>query len=126
MITETVRLAKKNLGRPDKITEFPYGRVEHVSLEETALARITLQPGWRWSQDVQPQAKTKSCQSHHIQYILSGQLMIAMDDGTKMRLEPGDFVFIPPGHDAWVVGDEPFLAVDFSGLKEYVKDDASS
>ena len=122
MITETVRLAKKNLGRPDKITEFPHGRLEHVSLEDTALARITLQPGWKWSQDVRPQAKTETCQSHHIQYILSGRLMIAMDDGMKPELEPGDFVFIPPGHDAWVVGDEPFIAVDFSGLKEYVKE----
>jgi mannose-6-phosphate isomerase-like protein (cupin superfamily) len=122
MIAETVKLAKKNLGRPDKTTEFPHGRLEHVSLEDLALARITLQPGWRWSQDVQPQAGTESCQSHHIQYILSGRLVIAMDDGTETELEPGDFVFIPPGHDAWVVGDEPFVAVDFSGLKEYVEE----
>lgn len=120
MITETVQLAKKNLGTPDKTTEFPHGRLEHVSLEDMALARITLQPGWKWSQDVQPQAKTESCQSHHIQYIISGRLMIAMDDGARTELQPGDFVLIPPGHDAWVVGDEPFVAVDFSGLKQYV------
>ncbi len=68
----------------------------------------------------QPQAKTDSCQVHHIQYILSGRLMIAMDDGTKTEVEPGDFVIIPPGHDAWVVGDQPLVAVDFSGLKEFV------
>jgi mannose-6-phosphate isomerase-like protein (cupin superfamily) len=120
MIAETVRLTKKNLGRPDKVTEFPHGRLEHVSLEDTALARITLQPGWRWSQDVQPQARTDSCQNRHIQYVLSGRLMVAMDDDTKTELEPGDFVLIPPGHDAWVVGNEPFVAVDFAGLKEYV------
>ena len=122
MLIETVRIAKKNLGRPDKTLEFPHGKLEHVCLEEAALARITLQPGWRWSQDVQPQAKTESCQSHDIQYILSGRLMIAMDDGTKTELEQGDFVFIPPGHDAWVIGNEPVVAVDFSGLKEYVKE----
>ena len=74
------------------------------------------------SQDVQPQAGTESCQSHHIQYILSGRLTIAMDNGVKTELEPGDFVFIPPGHDAWVVGDEPFVAVDFAGLREYVRE----
>lgn len=123
MITETVKLSKKNLGKPDKTTEFPHGRLEHVSLDDnTSLARVVLQPGWKWSQDVRPQAKTESCQSHHIQYILSGRLMIAMDDGTKTEIEAGDFVVIPPGHDAWVVGNEPFVAVDFSGLKEYVKE----
>lgn len=120
MITDTLKLAKKNLSNPDKTTEFPHGKLEHVALDDTALARITLQPGWKWSQDVRPMAKTESCQSHHIQYILSGRLVIAMDDGTQTELESGDFVVIPPGHDAWVAGNGPFIAVDFSGMKEYV------
>ncbi len=117
-----MRLAKKNLGNPDRTMEIPHGKVEQVELEDTALARITLQPGWKWSQHVRPEVHTDSCQSPHIQYIIRGRLMIAMDDGTKTELEAGDFVVIPPGHDAWVVGNEPFVAVDFTGLKQYVKE----
>jgi quercetin dioxygenase-like cupin family protein len=122
MITETLKLAKKNLSTPDTTKEFPHGRLEYVKLDDLALARVTLQPGWKWSQDARPELKTESCPSHHIQYVLSGRLTIAMNDGTQMELGPGDFVSIPPGHDSWVVGDEPFVAVDFAGLKEYVEE----
>ena len=78
------------------------------------LTRCTLQPGWRWSQHVRPLTRTESCQVQHIQYVLSGRLTIRMDDGSRLDLQAGDFAVIAPGHDAWVVGDEPFVAVDFS------------
>ncbi len=121
MPTQTLRLAKRNLSTPDKATELPHGKLEYVELDETPLARITLEPGWKWSESVRPMVDTETCQSHHIQYVISGRLMIAMDDGSKMELEAGDFAAIPPGHDAWVVGAEPFVALDFTGLKEYVE-----
>lgn len=122
MVTETLKLAKKNVSTPDRTREFPHGKLEHVRLDDLALARVVLQPGWKWSQDAGPQMQAETCQSHHIQYIISGRLMVVMNDGTKMELEPGDFAAIPPGHDSWVIGDEPFEAVDFGGLKEYVEE----
>jgi quercetin dioxygenase-like cupin family protein len=123
MSVEISHLVKKNLAVPDEEREFPNGRLDLVNIEDLTLGRAVLQPGWRWSEHVRPIAKTDSCQCEHIQYVLSGHLMVVMDDGTRMELVPGDFVLIPPGHDAWVVGGEPFVAVDFSGhIRDYAQE----
>lgn len=121
METHTIALLKKSLRAPDETRRFCHGKIDLVDLEETTLGLVTLQPGWKWSNDVRPLVKTESCQMSHIQYVLSGRLKIVMDDGKDLEIEPGDAVLIPPGHDAWVVGDEPFLAIDFAGLKNYAK-----
>ena len=122
MITETVKLAKKNLGTPDVTHDCGHGIMELVSVDEATLARLTLQPGWKWSEHVRPMMHTESCQVHHLQYVISGRLRIVQDDGSRMDLGPGDFVSIPPGHDGWVLGDEPFVCINFSpDMKQYAE-----
>ncbi len=120
MITETLKLAKKNFASPDVTRECGHGKLDLVNLDDSWLARETLQPGWKWSEHVRPMAGTDRCQASHLQYVISGRLSVKMDDGTTKELGPGDFATIPPGHDAWVVGNEPFVAIDFSpDVKQY-------
>jgi hypothetical protein len=79
------------------------------------------EPGWRWSNDIKPIAKTNSCEAPHFQYHVSGRLAIKMDDGTEFIAGPGDITSLPSGHDAWVVGDEPVVTVDWFGASHYAK-----
>jgi quercetin dioxygenase-like cupin family protein len=126
MITEALRGAKKSLDSPDVTRDCGHGTMELVTLEDTTLTRVTLQPGWKWSEHIRPMCHTDSCQVHHTQYVISGRLTVAMDDGSWMELKPGDFAVIPPGHDAWVVGNEPFVAIDLSpDMKQYAHQDES-
>jgi len=111
----------KSFEKPDELREFPGGRVELVNIGGATVGRIVLQPGWKWSTSVQPIAKTKSCEAPHFQYHVSGVLKILMDDGTEFECGPGDISLLPSGHDAWVVGDEPVVAVDFQGMINYAK-----
>jgi hypothetical protein len=111
----------KRFNTPDEVREFPYGKLDLVKIGGAVIGRATLQPGWRWSTSVQPIAKTKSCEAPHFQYHVSGTLMVQMDDGTKLECKPGDVSLLPTGHDAWVVGDEPVVVVDFQGMVDYAK-----
>ncbi len=122
MDTQTMHALKRSFGIPDQSREFPYGKLELVNLDEATLGRLTLMPGWKWSTHVRPIVKTESCQVPHLQYVLAGRLLVEMDDGTRLEVGPGDAALIPPGHDAWVVGNEPFMAIDFLGMKEYAKE----
>ncbi len=117
----TAAMQKKNCGRPDETREFPQGRVEVVSLGGVTFGRATLQPGWKWSISVKPIANTPSCQAPHLQYHISGRLAVRMDDGSEAEFGPGDVSLLPPGHDAWVVGNEPVVLVDVSGMGQYAK-----
>lgn len=83
--------------------------------------QATFQPGWTWSECIKPTANTQSCQVAHINYVISGRMMIAMDNGIQKEMNPGDVAVIPPGHDAWVLGDEPCTIIDFSAGKLYGK-----
>jgi hypothetical protein len=113
-------IRSRNLDKnPDEVRKFTHGRVELASLGEVAIGRITLEPGWKWSNDVKQIVNTNSCELPHTQYAISGRLRVRMDDGAEQEFGPGDAMYIPPGHDAWVVGNEPFVAVDFTGMKEY-------
>ncbi|MBI4880242.1 MAG: cupin domain-containing protein [Planctomycetes bacterium] len=114
----------KSFGRPDEVREFPNGRVELVKIGGSMVGRAVFEPGWRWATSVQPLAKTKSCQAPHFQYHVSGVLKVRMDDGTEFECKPGDVTLLPSGHDAWVVGDEPVVVVDFQGMIEYAKSPA--
>ena len=123
MIAETMKCAKKNLGTPDVTRDCGHGTMELATLDDVTLTRVTLQPGWKWSEHVRPMAHSESCPVHHTQYVISGRLTVAMDDGTWMELKQGDFACIPPGHDAWVMGDEPFVAIDLSpDMKQYAQE----
>jgi quercetin dioxygenase-like cupin family protein len=93
--------------------------VDVVNLDGHTAMRATFQPGWRWSQSVKPIVHTDSCQIEHLSYLVSGRLMIHMDDGTERELHAGDIAMIPAGHDAWVVGDEPAVIVDFPDSARY-------
>ena len=111
----------KHFGKPDEVREFPKGRVELINIGGATIGRAIFEPGWRWASSVQPLAKTKSCEAPHFQYHVSGRLAIRMDDGTEMIAGPGAVTSLPKGHDAWVVGDEPAVIVDFYGASNYAK-----
>ncbi|MCE5184621.1 MAG: cupin domain-containing protein [Planctomycetaceae bacterium] len=113
------RAELKRFDDPDETREIPKGRVDLVHIAGDVIGRLILEPGWRWSTSVKPIVKTKSCQESHLQYQLSGVLKVRMDDGTEFECHAGDVSFLPPGHDGWVVGDEPVVLVDFQGMKKY-------
>jgi len=115
------KMEKKNLGAPDETRPFPKGKLELVSVAGVTFGRATLEPGWKWSESVKPIAKTKSCEAPHIQYHVSGRLAVKMDDGSEAVFGPGDVSHLPPGHDAWVVGSEPVVVIDISGMSQYAK-----
>jgi hypothetical protein len=111
----------KSFAKSDEVREFPKGRLELIKVGGATIGRATFQPGWRWSTSVQPLVKTKSCEAPHYQYHVSGVLMVKMDDGTILECKPGDVSLLPQGHDAWVVGNEPAVVVDFQGMVDYAK-----
>ena len=109
----------KAFNKPDEVREFPLGKVELINIGGATIGRATFQPGWKWSTSVQPLAKTHSCEAPHFQYHVSGHLKVKMDDGTVLDCKPGDVSLLPMGHDAWVVGNEPVVVVDFQGMVDY-------
>ncbi len=111
----------KNLSAPDETRTFPNGRVELISIGGGTVGRLTLEPGWRWSQHVKPVAGTEWCEAPHFQYQVSGRLHVVRQDGTEFDLGPGDVSVLPSGHDAWVVGEEPVVLVDWHGASHYAK-----
>ena len=111
----------KNFKTPEEVRDFPKGKVELVNVGGALVGKATLEPGWRWSESVKPIAKTDSCQAPHFQYHVSGVLRVRMDDGTEFDCKAGDVAMLPPGHDAWVVGDEPVVLVDFQGMVDFAK-----
>jgi hypothetical protein len=112
---EERRMQKRSFEAPDEQRPAGNARAAIVNLGNVTMMRITAQPGWRWSTDVKPIVKTDSCQAPHLGYSLSGRMHVRMDDGTEEEFGPGDVVVVPPGHDAWVVGDEPYVALDITG-----------
>jgi len=120
-ITDTGKAEMKSFGKADEVREFPKGKVELIKIGNATIGRATFQPGWKWSESVQPLIKTKSCEAPHFQYHVSGVLMVKMDDGTLLECKPGDVSLLPMGHDAWVVGTEPAVVVDFQGMIDYAK-----
>ena len=94
---------------------------QKANLGDVVIGRATLEPEWSWEKCVKPIVKTDSCQAPHTQYVVSGRVKVVMDDGTEEEFGPGDAAVIPPGHNAWVVGNEPVVAIDFTGLKDYAK-----
>jgi len=115
----TAPMQSKSLSRADEVREFPQGQLELVTLGGITFGRGTFQPGWKWSNSVKPLANTKSCEAPHLQYHVSGRLHVVMDDGTEATFGPGDVSLLPPGHDAWVVGDDPVVVIDVQGMVNY-------
>lgn len=111
----------KNFTEPDEVREFPKGRLELIKIGGATIGRATFEPGWRWSTSIQPIAKTESCDAPHLQFHVSGVMRVRMDDGTELECKAGDISLLPAGHDAWVVGNEPVVVVDFQGMVDYAK-----
>jgi len=113
------RLQRKSFATPDEVRTFPTGHVDIILLDEIAIGRFALQPGWRWSKDIAPTVRTRSCQLRHVGYAMSGSLRVTMDDGTELVIEAGDGYEIPPGHDVLVIGDEPWDSVEFASAHTF-------
>jgi hypothetical protein len=111
----------KSFEAPDETREFPNGEAQILVIGGNEVGRLVFQPGWRWSKDVKPIAQTESCEAPHFQYHVSGQLGIRMDDGTEFVAKAGDVTSLPSGHDAWVVGDESVVVVDWYGASSYAR-----
>jgi class 3 adenylate cyclase len=106
-----VKLQRRPFGEPDNVREVPFGRLETYELGEIRLGRSVLQPGWRWSESIKPIARTELCEDHHIGLTVSGACRVRMREGAELLVEAGQFYEIPPGHDSWVEGDEPWVTV---------------
>lgn len=111
----------KNLNSPDETRKFDHGKVDLVKLEGITFGLATFEPGWKWSESVKSLVKTESCQVLHTGYQISGRMHVRMDDGTEKEFGPGDVGIIPPGHDAWTVGNEPAVVLDITGMADYAK-----
>ena len=116
-------MIRKNLSSPEETRLFEdcKGKLELVNLEAGGVGRATFEPGWQWSRHVKPIAGTDSCQAAHTGYFISGRMKVVMDDGEEAEFGPGDFSVIPPGHDAWIVGDQPCVVIDWQGFTDYAK-----
>jgi len=121
MSTTTAGAEQKNFGSPDETRTFEHGLVELLDIGDSQIGRLTLQPGWRWSDHVKPIAGTDLCEAPHFQYHVQGTLRVQMADGSEFDAVAGDVTALPEGHDAWVVGDEPVVVVDWWGASNYAK-----
>jgi hypothetical protein len=111
----------RTFSEPDETRSFTNGRLELLRVGGSDIGRLVLEPGWRWSNDVKPVAGTALCEAPHFQYHVAGVLRIEMADGTTFDARPGDVTSLPAGHDAWVVGDEAVVVVDWFGASEYAR-----
>jgi len=112
---------QKEFTSPDEVRTFEKGKLELLNMNGGVIGRLTLEPGWRWSQHVKPVAGTEWCEAPHFQYHASGRIHIVMADGTEFEAGPGDVTMLPAGHDAWVVGNEPVVLIDWAGAANYAK-----
>jgi mannose-6-phosphate isomerase-like protein (cupin superfamily) len=109
----------KDFGAPDEVRTFEKARVELVDIGGGQVGRLTVEPGWKWSTHLKEVAGTELCEAPHFQYVLQGTVHVVMADGTELDIGPGQVAVLPPGHDAWVVGDEPVVTVDWAGATKW-------
>ena len=116
-------LMHMSLDSPEETRQFEdgMGHLDLVDLDHGGIGRATFEPGWQWSKHVKPIAETESCMASHMGYCVSGHMHVAMNDGDEADIGPGEFLEIAPGHDAWVVGDEPCVMIDWQGFADYAK-----
>jgi mannose-6-phosphate isomerase-like protein (cupin superfamily) len=119
--TKTLRLEKKGMANADEVRAFDKGHLALVTVGNVTFGRAVFQPGWAWSESVKPIAKTAHCEVGHVGFIVSGRMKVVMTTGDQIEFGPGDAVSIPPGHDAWIVGDEPCVYLEVAGASAYAK-----
>ncbi len=115
-VVEIEKTEVKNFENADEVREFPRSRLELVKIGGLTVGRAKLEPGWNWSEDVGPIVNMESCEGSHFMYVVSGRMRVRMDDGKEFDCRAGDICLIPPGHKAWVVGNEPVELVDAQGM----------
>ena len=108
-----------NFSSPSETRSMEKGKVDLINIGGGVVGRFTLQPGWRWSSHVKPTVKTEWCEMPHFQYQVSGRFHVLMSDGSEFETRAGEILFLPPRHDAWVVGDEEVVLIDWSGAANY-------
>jgi quercetin dioxygenase-like cupin family protein len=111
----------RDFAQPDELRSFPLGHADILEVGGAEIGRLVFHPGWRWSEHVKPIAGTELCEAPHFQYHLAGTLRIRMVDGSEFDATPGQVTSLPAGHDAWVVGDEDVVVIDWFGASEYAK-----
>lgn len=123
MLTAVIatKLEAKSHDQPDEVRAPSKTRVEIVRLEGYTIGRFTLQPGWRWSECIKPVVRTESCQLGHVGFSISGRITVRTNDGAQLAITPGMSYTIPPGHDAWVEGPEPFVGIEMMSAEDYAK-----
>jgi len=115
------RAEHSTFASPNEVRTFEKGRLELIKIGGGVVGRLTLEPGWRWSKHVKPIAGTEWCEAPHFQYQVSGKMHVKMTDGTEFDLGPGEVSALPQGHDAWVLGNEPVVVIDWAGASNYAK-----
>ena len=118
---EVSKLEARSHDSPDEIRAPDRTRIEVVRLEGYTIGRFNFEPGWRWSECVKPVVGTDSCQNSHVGYAISGEITVRLDDGTEKRVKAGESYTIPPGHDAWVEGSDPFVGIEVMSAEQYAK-----
>jgi quercetin dioxygenase-like cupin family protein len=102
----------KDLGAPDRVVSFNRGKIDFFQIGGITITRTEFQPGWHWAVDAKPVVGTETCQVHHTGIAISGRLHVRLDDGTETEISAGSAFDIPPGHDGWVVSDDPWVTID--------------
>lgn len=110
---------RKRFDAPDDTKTFDKARADVVNIAGGQVGMLTVEPGWRWTTHMKSVAGTELCEAAHLQYVLQGTIHALMADGTEIEFTAGDVVALPPGHDAWVVGDEPVVAIDWTGVSTW-------
>jgi quercetin dioxygenase-like cupin family protein len=123
MATHAQTLTRMSLDSPDEVRPFEQGsgHLDLVNTPHGPVGRAVFEPGWQWSKHVKPIAKTDSCQAAHVGYVMTGRMRVIMDDGTTEDFGPGDLMICPPGHDAYILGEEACTVVDWTGFGDYAK-----
>ncbi len=115
------KMERKRFVKPDEVRTFPKGKLELLNIGGGTVGKLTLEPGWKWSEHVKPIAGTDLCEAPHFQYHVAGRLHIVMADGEEIDAVPGDVTALPQGHDAWVVGNDPVVLIDWNGVVNYAR-----
>jgi quercetin dioxygenase-like cupin family protein len=109
----------KRFEQPDELRTFEKGKFEIVHIGNLTIGKATYEPGWKWSVHVGQSLGSKTCSVEHVGIVLSGRATAAMDDGRVIEMKAGDVFYIPPGHDSWVIGDEPYVSLHLLGAEKY-------
>jgi quercetin dioxygenase-like cupin family protein len=111
----------KRFEKPDVVRNFEKGKFEIVSAGGVTIGRATYEPGWKWTEHVRPVSGGDLCEVEHVGLVISGRAKVLMRDGREIEMKAGDFFYVAPGHDSWVVGDEEYVSLHFKGVEAYAK-----